>query len=193
MPQFTKDIVDQFRGEKLPVGWPWRLLLFSILLQAFFIFLYASITFGYAPYLKSKITQKEKEIEKVGASVKEEDRLNFVSFYSQLINLRRILDNHVNITPALIFLEQNTNKKVRFTSVDIGTERKDLRLNGLAASYETLVQQLTAFDQSPLVEKTVLENSKADKDGIRFSLNVTLSPKVFSNLLEPVPAEPPEL
>jgi hypothetical protein len=46
----------------LPVGWPWRLLLFTAVVFGTVVFLYFGIVFGYKPFLDSRVKGLDKEI-----------------------------------------------------------------------------------------------------------------------------------
>ena len=180
MPQYAKNITEQFmEPEKLPVGWPWRLFLFSLVFFALVLFIYFGMIWGYQPYLKSERQSFDKKITEIGGAVSETDRANFVNFYSQLVNLQSLLNNHIKGSNIYTFLEKNTNQGIYYEGASLSVTEHFLRLEGVARSYDNLVQQLVAFEQTPEIEKTILEDSQTAEKGIRFSLQIIFKPKLL--------------
>lgn len=181
MPQYSKNVSEQFlEPEKLPVGWPWRLFLFSIILLALVLFIYFGIILGYQPYLKSERQSLDKKINEIGGAISETDRGNFINFYSQLVNLQSLLNKHIKGSNVYAFLEKNTNQGVYYEGANISVAEHFLRLEGIARSYDNLVQQLVVFEQVPEIQKVILEESQAAEKGIRFSLQIIFKPELLT-------------
>ena len=181
MPDYNKSVAEQFLGpEKLPVGWPWKMFLFSIILFGLVLFIYFGIILGYQPFLKAEQQSLDKKINEIGGQISQEDRENFIGFYSQLVNLQTLLNNHIKGSNIYNFLEKNTNQGVYYESADLSATDHNLRLTGVARSYDNLVQQLFAFEQLPEINKVILEDSQAADKGIRFSLQIIFKPELLS-------------
>src|SRR3989344_6383117 len=134
---------EEFATETIPVGLPWRLLIFSIIIFGFAVSIYFGLRFGYGNYLDREARTLDKKIEELGAQVKQEDQQNFINFYSQLINLKKALDRHVFASNIFGFVERNTLGTVYFTGAEFLADGRSLDLVGRADSAETLIQQLS--------------------------------------------------
>lgn len=171
---------EEFVTEVIPVGLPWRLLIFSVIIFGFAVSIYFGLRFGYGTYLSSKARELDKKIEALGAQVKQEDQQNFINFYSQLINLKKVLDRHIFASNVFGFLERNTLAAVYYTEADFSADGKSLGLVGRADSAETLVQQLSVFDQSPDLEGVILEQMTfGEKGGTVFSIKLVFGESFF--------------
>lgn len=181
MAQYTQGVAEKFmEPEKLPVGWPWRLLIFSIIFFLLVLFVYLGIIWGYQPYLRSQKQSLDKKINEIGGTISEADRENFINFFSQLINIQTLLNTHIKGSNLYSFLEKNTNQGVYYEGADLSATEHSLRLEGLARSYDNLVQQLVAFEQAPEIARVILEQSQTAEKGIRFSLKLIIKPELFS-------------
>lgn len=181
MAQYTQSVAEKFmEPEKLPVGWPWRLLIFSIIFFLLVLFIYLGIIWGYQPYLWSQKQSLDKKINEIGGTISEADRENFINFFSQLINIQTLLNTHVKGSNIYSFLEKNTNQGVYYEGADLSVTEHSLRLEGVARSYDNLVQQLVAFEQAPEIARVILEQSQIAEQGIRFSLKLIIKLELFS-------------
>src|SRR3989338_6144773 len=181
MPQYSKNVAEQFiEPEKLPVGWPWRLFIFSVIVFALILFVYFGIVFGYQPYLEAQRQSLDKKIAEIGGAISETDRENFIKFYSQLVNLQTLLKNHVKGSNIYTFLEKNTNQGIYYEGANLSVPEHFLRLEGIARSYDNLVQQMVVFEQSPVIEKVILGESRTADKGIVFSMQVFFKPELLN-------------
>lgn len=180
MPQYSKNTAEQFLGpEKLPVGWPWRMFLFSVIIFALVLLTYFGMILGYQPYLETERQSLDKKINEIGGVISEADRENFIKFHSQLVNIRTLLDNHVNGSNVYAFLEKNTNQGVYYEGASLSVPEHFLRLEGAARSYDNLVQQLLVFEQAPEIKKVILEESRIADKGISFSIQIIFKPELL--------------
>jgi lipopolysaccharide export LptBFGC system permease protein LptF len=181
MPQYTNTL-EQFRTpEKLPVGWPWRLLVFALIVFAFMVAIYFGMVFGYTPYLNSQANSLDKQINSLSQSVNQEQQKNLANFYSQLINVQTLLASHQNPSKLFDFLEKNTNQNVYYQSLELAAAEKTLKLTGNASDYNILVQQLELFRRDPRVESVFLDSSGLGATGgTDFSIRVIFKPELMS-------------
>ena len=183
MPQYTQSALEQElrRTERLPVGWPWRLLLFSVVVFGATIAGYLGITLGYQPYLNSRIKTLDTEIANLTQTVGEEQQKNLVLLYSQLSNIQNLLNSHTASSKIFDLLEKNTQPQVYYLSLSFSLAGKNIQLDGSAPSYGALAQQIEIFKQIPEIEKVSLGDSAVIEDGtIRFSLRLTFKPGLVS-------------
>jgi len=184
MPQYTQSALEQElkRAEKLPVGWPWRLLLFSIIVFGATIAGYLGITLGYQPYLNSQIKTLDAKIVDLTQTVGEEQQKNLVTLYSQLSNIQNLLNSHTSASKVFDLLEKNTQPQIYYLSLIFSLTAKEIQLDGSAPNYGVLSQQLEVFKQIPEIKKVSLRDSAAVDDGtIHFSVRLIFKPE-FVNL-----------
>lgn len=180
MPEYNKTVAEKFlEPEKLAVGWPWRLFLFSAVIFVLTLFIYFGMLLGYKPYLDSHRQSLDKKINEIGGAISETDRENFVSFYSQLVNLQNLLNNHVKGSNIYNLLEANTCEGVYYDGAELSVIDHLIRLDGVAKSYDNLFQQLTAFEQAPNISRVILGQAQAADKGIRFSLQIIFKPELL--------------
>ncbi len=169
--QYTESILEEQlkRGEKLPVGWPWRLLLFTVLVFSVLTTIYLGMVLGYKPYLNSRIKSLDKEINNLTQAIDDTQQKNLANFYSQLVNIQNLLAHHPNASKLFDFLEKNTHNQVYFLSLNLSLAEKNLKIEGSASDYEALAQQLEIFRKAPEIERVFLEDSKlSDDKGVHF-------------------------
>lgn len=170
---------EKTKGEELPVGWPWRFFLFSILIAATACVVAFGLAFGYRPFLESNLAQQDANIKELGAVVPQAQQEEFIRFYSQLANLEGVLKRHVTASPFFGFLEGRTNTEVAFTSLELRVPERKAVLEGVARDYATLAEQLQAFSTAPEVAGMIVNDSNASDGRVRFRLTLTLVPAMF--------------
>lgn len=179
MPQINSRLEARLSSERLSAGWPWRLFLFSLLIAATAAVAYVGMEFGYKFYLQSQIQTKDQAIKDLTQSVSEDDQEKFVNFYSQLANLKVLLDEHITVSDIFPFLETNTNKQVYFNVLDFNFKDRRLSMEGFAQSYEILAQQLEAFNRAPEAEQLLVNESQTQGGSVKFRLSFVLKPEFF--------------
>ncbi len=173
MPQYAQGFEEKIEHEKMPVGWPWRLLLINggLFLVAFLG--YFGMAFGYAAYLKSRIADFDKEIANLTKVIPESERQNFIGFYSQIANIQDLIKSRAAASQFLAFFESNSIKKIRYASFVLSVPENYLKLDGNAESYGALAQQLEAFRRVPAVERVALDSSILEEGGtVKFAAGV---------------------
>lgn len=169
----------QLGSETKGVGLPWRLFLFSILVLVAVIVLYLGLEFGYSAFLSSQIKDRDQAILELTQSISQDDQNQFINFYSQLANMKTLLDDHVVASKTFPFLERNTNQLVFFNLVDLRADQRRLNLEGVAVNYEIFSQQLEAFNRAPEVERLVVNESQSREGRVTFRLFLILKPELF--------------
>jgi len=176
----NQNLAAQFRPETLPVGWPWRLFSFSAILFALALFSFFGLEYGYVPYLDKEIKKQDQLLAELNNSIPSEQRDSFVLFYSQLSNLKNVLNGHLSASGVFAqILEKDTHPKVYFSTAGLSVPERKLVIEGFAASYGVLSEQLAAFDKDPLIERYLLEQSQYSDGLVQFKVDLTLATKVF--------------
>ena len=179
MPQINSRLEARLGAERLSAGWPWRLFLFSVLIAATSLVAYVGMEFGYKFYLQSQIQAKDQAIKDLTQKVSEQDQEKFINFYSQMANLKVLLDEHIIVSKIFPFLETNTNKLVYFNVLDFNFKDRRLSLEGFAQSYEILAQQLEALNRAPEVNQLLVNESQTQGNIVKFRLSFVLKPEFF--------------
>ncbi len=180
MAQYTTNVVSKFGPEQKQAGWPWRLLIFSILLLGLAALSYGGLAFGYIPYIGSQIADINDKLTRLEREVDPDTQNRFLDFYSQILGVQQLLDSHLKQSQFLKLLENATNKKVRYARMKINAALSQVELEGSADSYEHLAQQLESFRQTPGILKFVLKESHVDEKGdVTFSAVLNFAPNVI--------------
>lgn len=93
--------------------------------------------------------------------------------YGALLNQHQISSN------AFPFLEKLTYPKVWFTDFSLNSETQTLQLQGIAQSFKVLGEQLSVLKNDENIEKVDLASISLGEEGINFSFDISLSPKIF--------------
>jgi hypothetical protein len=182
MPQYTNSAIEQElkKPERLPVGWPWRLLVFVIIIFGITVAVYLGMAMGYKPYLNSRIKNLDDRITNLTQSVDENQQKNLVVLYSQLVNIQGLLDSHPAASKFFDFLDKNTHQQITYINLDLSSGVKIVQLEGTAPSYGVLSQQLELFRQAPEIEKVFLDDSRTmDTGAVRFSARLIFKPELI--------------
>lgn len=180
MPQpISQKLLNQYEPENLPVGWPWRFFSVSLMIFLAAVLVFLGLSLGYEPYLNSQIKETDAQIDQLLGIVSGEDQEKFAQFYSQLANLKSILDEHILSSKIFPLLEKITNQKVYYNNLNLRVPEKELELEGFADSYEVLGEQLEAFDQAPEIERYLMNQSQASGNLVQFKATLKLKDAVL--------------
>lgn len=171
--------VENLTAEKITTGWPWRLLLFSLIIFGVLLAAYLGLILGYKTYLNSQIENKDQEIAALAQEVSQEEQQALLRFYGQLANLQAVLKNHVLISQLFPFIQANTNQQVTYTNLNLAADERRLSIDGVARSYDVLAQQLEAFKQAPEVERFLINQADSKNNVVNFRVVLFLKPEIF--------------
>lgn len=172
------NVSEQFVTQQLPVGWPWRLLVFSIALFAFALLVYFGVKIGYTAYLEGRIGDVDAALAALTGEVTQEEQEQFVNFYSQIVNLKTALDDHSYGANVFTFLEKNTIPEIQFTGAELNAADLVLVLHGQGPSIDLIGQQLAALEGAPGVSQVLLRDVKAGEN-VTFTITIQFSADFF--------------
>lgn len=176
MPQqFLQNSTAQFGPERLSVGWPWRFFTASFAVFLISVLVYFGLVFGYGPFLEKRIAEKEQQIADSSAVISKEAQDKFSQLYSQIINLKSILDNHVFPSSVIALLERTTHPKVYFIGLNFKAQERELELDGIAANFNVLAEQLESYSQADGIEGYTLTQSQFSDNSVQFKAVLKLS------------------
>lgn len=163
---------EQFADAPIAIGMPWRILTFSFILFALAIFIAVGLSFGYERYLDGKIANVDARIGSLAASVAERQQ-EFVTFYSQVVNLKTVLEKRSFTANAFTFLEKNVIGSVYFTKAEMNAERRAVSIEGFTRSISDLSQQIAVIEKDARnVDDVVLDEVALEGSGVGFSITI---------------------
>lgn len=175
---------EEFVTEALPVGWPWRLLVFSIVIFAFSLFVYIGLNVGYEKYLESRSVALDQSLDNLASQVGIEKQQQFVGIYSQLVNLKTVLGGHPYTSNAFKFLEANVIQTVYFTDATFRLTDNSLRVKGVTNNFDSAAAQVGMFEKATGVTSVLLSDVSIEQNGsIGFTVDIVFDPSFFSKPL----------
>ena len=91
-----------------------------------------------------------------------------------------MLAKHVLSSKLLPLIEAATDQKVVYTSTNFTIPDETLKIQGYASSYEVLAGQLALYENSPWVERVVLDDSSATDKTVKFTLRITFKNEIIN-------------
>ena len=159
---------------------PWKALIFSAVIFGLSLMIYVGLAFGYKSFISSAIAEAEERIAELERDApKEETKKEFIQFYSQLTNIRSLLESHTAVTPFFAALEANTMADVGFSAMTINIKDRTVNMSGFARSYKILAGQVAVYEDMPGVERTSLTSVRRADDVVSFELRIVLEPDLF--------------
>lgn len=180
MAQYTRSVNENFLNNKLAVGWPRRMFIFTSAMFLAAVFTYLGLAFGYKPYLQNSVSDIESKLNSLALQISPENQKNFIRFYSQISNLKSLLAKHVTTSELFPLLEASTHQKVVYSSTTLIPGEYTLRIEGFAESYEVLAAQLTLFEQAPWVKKVILDSSSLSGKTVKFGARLIIKNEAVS-------------
>jgi hypothetical protein len=170
---------DQFVEEAIPVGLPWRLLISGAVILGLTILIAFGLEYGYKPYLTDQVTAVDAQFSSLTKNFSEQDQKKIVTTYSQLANLKTILEKRTAVNGAFKFLEEQTIPSVYYTDAVMNGEEIKLTLKGFVPTLTELSQQIAVFEKNKDVRSVILDNVGLQAGGAVFSLTLQFNAETF--------------
>ena len=161
-------------------GWSFGLLMFSGVIFFIALLAYFGLTLGYEPYLNGQISQLNAKIDALAKSISPDDQARFITFYSEITNLKSVLGNHVFFSQFLAWLEKNTQANVYYSHLAFSSENR-IMLTGNAKSVTDISQQIAIFEAAHEVNSVGLSAVSFLPASGQWQFNVTLTMGTLSN------------
>ncbi len=156
---------EVFLSSRATIGTPWRLFVFSVVFFAFSLLVYFGFKVGYENYLSSQSEELDKNLAQLSNSVSQEDQQHFINIYSQIVNLKNVLEEHYFAGNIFPFLEANTMPQVFYSDAKFTAFSRTLDLTGAAASLKALAEQMSQFEKSPELDSATLSSMNFNPSG----------------------------
>jgi len=181
MPVAKSLLEEQLRkGERLSVGWPWRLLTFMGVALGMVVLAYAGMTLGYKTYLNARVRNLDARIEELNKSLEEGKEKNLTNTYSQLVNIQTLLASHPMPSKLFEILEKNTHPRAYYNNFNLAVPEKILKIEGIAPDYKSVTEQMELYRRIPEVRSVFLDDSSLKEDGsVRFGVRLLIKPEIF--------------
>jgi len=180
--QYAQNVREQFSSSGRGAGLPKKFLTFSFVVFAFVLIVYLGLAFGYGTFLRSSIDKARGDLGSLSSQITPQQKEDLATLYSQVTNIRGLLENHALTSQIFTLFEAITSQKVEYTGFDISVPDREVSIEGFAATYEDLVSQLVLYEESPQIERYSLEESEYQKGVIRFKARVVLT----KDILQPI-------
>ncbi len=154
---------------------PWRILIISIVLFAVSIVVFAGIEFGYMPYLISESESLDAELASLNQTFRGEAQEDVFNLFSQIYNVQMLFGEETSLSTVPEFLEAITHTSITLQEARVNFKDGSIALQGIAPSYDVLVNQLNILGSDEHVESVVLERSETTDEGIEFTINLKRS------------------
>ena len=151
---------------------------------SFLLFLVTAASYGGIYFLNKSQLMAQDDLEKEIKLKEEELRPELLNqiflLETRLKNMRRLLSGHVRISNVLKFLENNTHPQVGFASFNFSADSRKVDLNGEAASYAVLAEQVGILERNREVEKVEFGGLSLGADNRPgFRLTVVVKPTLL--------------
>lgn len=173
-------VLDQLSREppRTP-GWAWQFLMFGSAVFFIALLVYVGLVFGYKPFLSSQLKKTQDKIQAFGQQIPVEEQAKIVNFYSQIVNLKSLIEKHVFTSLLFEWLEKNTQGNVYFEKMDLNTVNSRAILNGVAKNIEDVTQQIAIFESRPEVERVGVGTVNFSAGAWRFGTTLYFSRGYF--------------
>ena len=179
MAPLTNNLTQKFDQQRPPIGLPWKLFLFSIVIFSLTVVAYFGLRFGYSYYLNAQLVTVENQIADLAKQIPKDQQDAYFRFYSQTVNLQTLLSQHVLTSKIFPLIEANTNQGTFYSRFALDVAGKKLALEGSARSYDVLAQQLEAFRQVSTIQDSTIGESKLGDGRVTFRATLNLDPSIF--------------
>ncbi|MGC9968163.1 MAG: hypothetical protein ABSC29_00295 [Minisyncoccia bacterium] len=170
-----QQVIDRLTREPPETpGWSLGLLTFSCGILAIALAVYFGLTFGYEPYLDAQTAQLSTQINTLTKSISSDDRAKFITFYSEIVNVKTAVANHVVFSRFLSWLEKNTEANVYYSHLAFSAGNK-IALSGAAKTEADVNQQAAIFEAAPEVRAVDLSSVVLSATGGQWQFNMILT------------------
>ncbi|HEY0907930.1 MAG TPA: hypothetical protein VGE35_01130 [Candidatus Paceibacterota bacterium] len=185
-PRFQTSFIPKKPIVAQPGRAPSSVNLFSLLATIVFI---VALALSGGVYFYKELTQKQIDankvsLEKAKGAFEPETINQIVRLDTRLENGKKILGNHIAVTPFFDFLSSITLKTVRFKTFEFNYLAKDkiqVFMTGQARDYASVALQSDLFDAQKYLKNTLVSDMSLDSAGtISFKVDTIVDPSLLS-------------
>jgi hypothetical protein len=142
----------------------------------------AASVFGYAQFLKYRISKMSSDLEAARAAIDPGVIRELTRTDARLRSTQELLSRHVAMSPLFDYLEASTLRSVRLTALGYGGDMREglnLTLKGQARGYASLSLQSDEFAKSVYIKDPIFSDlTLDDKGNVAFSFSAKLDPSM---------------
>ena len=153
-------------------GWSGRLLMFSATLLFISAGTYFGLLYGYMPYIDGQVGKLKDQMQSFSQQVSTDDQHKITTFYSQLTNVKSLLDTRTTPSALFSWLEKNTMPNVFYARFAFNATAKQLALGGSARSVDDIMDEVRLFQAQPEVERVNVGSIAAAASLWQFDLSI---------------------
>ncbi len=171
---------NSLKTTKLSSVWPRGLLNFVLII----CLLALGTAFGlnyWNRIQENKLQQLETEFQTLRQSFPLSQEQEIAIFEEKIINLEKLLSNHIYFSNALTLLEQITHPQVYYTSLEYFLEKNSLVLEGTAKNQAVLSEAVNGFvNDSKDIKMVILRDMKVNTNNtVQFHLELLLQSQIL--------------
>lgn len=146
------------------------------------LLLIAAGTYFFLDYTSKKTSQKisdtQAEVSSLMAANRETEN-KVLTYEKKIGDFASLVVGHQKPLSILLFLEQKTHPRVSFTSFAFDAAKTSVAVDGQAASFIALGQQMLIFKKEPILKNITLSGLSLNEKGeIKFSLQLVFDPQI---------------
>jgi len=166
--------------EKLSRSGGWRILGFMGFVFMVALASYAGLRIGYQKFIEAQIAERDQELAALAGDVSKDEQERFLKFEYQIINLQNLLGNHKVLSKFFALIEANTHTGVYYESLSVDALKRTIALQVVASSYQTMAEQLLAYEKIPEVASYKVEALRLGENGaVKAVVNIIVKHEVF--------------
>ncbi len=154
---------------------------FASILLIIMVFFYG--IFVFKVYSQSqKIDELNRKMLVYGTDQQKASEKKVLDYKKKIDDFTVLINNHKVSLNVFTFIEQNTLSNIWFSSFNVSEVRNEINLIGEAKNMETLNNQVRVFeeDKDYIKSVSVLDSQVIEQGKIRFTLKLSLDPKIFA-------------
>ncbi len=188
-PRFQTSFIPKKPIVAQPGRAPSSINLFSLLATVVFI---VALALSGGVFFYKQLTQKQIDANKVSLEKAkdafEPDTINqIVRLDTRIVTSKKLLANHLAITPFFDFLSSITLPTVRFKTFDfthLGKDKIKVSMSGQARDYASVALQSDLLNKQKYLKETIIGDMSLDSSGtISFSVDTVVDPDLLSYAL----------
>ncbi|MBI2888307.1 MAG: hypothetical protein HYY10_00085 [Candidatus Liptonbacteria bacterium] len=176
-------VIDRLSREPLGTpGWSSQLLLFSGALFLISVIVYGGVAFGYKPHFEGRIKKLNDQIQAFTQQIPLAQQEKITSFYAQLSNVKKLLDQHAALTPFLKWFQEHTQANIFYRQFSVEVTTGKVMVSGTGKSLGDVEEQLAIFERAKEVKESLFGSvTSKEKVGWEFSGTLTFPPGFFTS------------
>jgi len=133
-------------------------------------------------FQNQKISELDKQINDYGTREEKLAEKEILGYKKKITDFSTLVDNHKISSNVFNFIEEKTLPNVMFSSINLSEVAGTIDVSGNSESMDTLSSQVHIFEENKDTVKSinVLSSQVADNGQVRFTMSLSLDPKIFA-------------